>query len=152
MGDSQNMLKRNISNVFEEIQKTISAIGEKGFMKMLVDVREDSTLSYQNTITKNVISVVAKEFEISVKELLYGSLRANDKTHALGIITYILIKDYNFNLKDCSFVLNKNYTNLSRYKKTVERYDSKHPLDLQRIEKLNSINHQLKLLNSNHNE
>lgn len=137
---------RSITNVFDEIQKTISVVGEKGFMKMLVDVREDSQLTYQNEVAKNVIQITAKAFDISVKEMLYGSLRANDKTHALGIITFILVTQQNFTLKDCSLVLNKNFTNLSRYKKNVERYDPNHPLDIERIEKLNSIKHQLKLL------
>jgi hypothetical protein len=137
---------RNISNVFDEIQKTISVVGEKGFMKMLVDVREDSQLTYQNEIAKNIIQITAKEFDISVKEMLYGSLRANDKTHALGIITFILVTQHDFTLKNCSLVLNKNLTNLSRYKKNVERYDPNHPLDIERIEKLNSIKHKLKLL------
>lgn len=149
MGKAYNNTKRSISSVFDEIQKTISVIGEKGFMKMLVDVREDSHLTYQNEVAKNIIKTTAKEFDISVKEMLYGSLRANDKTHALGVITLILVTQHDFTLKECSMVLNKNLTNLSRYKKTVERYDPNHPLDVERIEKLESIKHQLKLLKYN---
>ena len=34
----------------------------------------------------------------------------------------------NLHLKDVSFVLNKNNTNLSRYKKDVENYDPNHPI------------------------
>ena len=89
---------------------------------------------------------MAKEFELSVKELLYGASRYNDKTHALGIVTHILINNYQFTLKDVSFVLNKNNTNLSRYKKDVENYDPNHPLDIERIQKFESVIHQLKLL------
>ena len=72
-----------------------------------------------------------------------------DKTHALGIITHILTNDFEFTLKDVSFVLNKNNTNLSRYKKDVDNYDPNHPIDLERIERLESITHQLKLKKQN---
>ena len=146
MGKTHNKINKGISIVFEEIYKTISAVGERGFMKMLIELREDSHLTYQNETAKTIIKIVAKEFDMSVKELLYGSSRLKDKTHALGIITYLLINEYNFTLKDASFVLNKNNTNLSRYKKDVDNYDPNHPLDLKRIEKFESVTHQLKLL------
>lgn len=138
-------INKGISLVFEEIQKTIEAVGERGFIKMLIELREDNELTYQNEIAKVVIKIVAKEFNLSVKELLYGSQRMNDKTHALGIVALILMNEFGFLLKEVSFVLNKNNTNLSRYKSEVENYDEKHPLDLKRIEKLDSIKHQLKL-------
>lgn len=149
MGNTQNNIKKGIVHVFDEIQKTISVVGEKGFMQMLTDIREDSGLSYQNDIVKHVIKVVCKEFEIPTKELLYGTSRLADKTHALGVITLILVTKHDFKLKDCANFLNKNYTNLSRYKKTVEHYDPNHPLDLQRIEKLEAIKHHLKLSEQN---
>ena len=104
-------------------------------------------LKSQNETSKTIIKIVSKEFDLTVKELLYGSSRFNDKTHALGIITFILVNNYEFTLKDVSFVLNKNNTNLSRYKKDVDNYDPNHPLDLERIEKFDSVKHQLKLLN-----
>jgi chromosomal replication initiation ATPase DnaA len=146
MGKTHKNINKGITIVFEEIYKTISAVGERGFIQMLIELREDNHLTYQNETAKTIIKIVAKEFELSVKELLYGSSRYNDKTHALGIITYILVYDYEFTLKDVSFVLNKNNTNLSRYKKDVENYDPNHPLDLERIEKFESVKHQLKLL------
>ena len=142
---SKTQINKGISLVFEEIQKTIDAVGERGFIKMLVELREDNQLTYQNAIAKVIIKIVAKEFDLSVKELLYGSQRMNDKTHALGIITLLLMNEFNFLLKEVSFVLNKNNTNLSRYKSEVENYDENHPLDMKRIEKLESIKHQLKL-------
>jgi|TARA_Y100000114_G_scaffold157153_1_gene187486 DNA repair ATPase RecN len=142
---SKTQINKGISLVFEEIQKTIDAVGERGFIKMLVELREDNQLTYQNEIAKVIIKIVAKEFDLSVKELLYGSQRMNDKTHALGIITLLLMNEFNFLLKEVSFVLNKNNTNLSRYKSEVENYDENHPLDMKRIEKLESIKHQLKL-------
>ena len=142
---SKTQINKGISLVFEEIQKTIDAVGERGFIKMLVELREDNQLTYQNEIAKVIIKIVAKEFDLSVKELLYGSQRMNDKTHALGIITLLLMNEFNFLLKEVSFVLNKNNTNLSRYKSEVENYDENHPLDIKRIEKLESIKHQLKL-------
>ena len=145
MSKTHNKINKGISLVFEEIQKTINAVGERGFIKMLIELREDNELTYQNEIAKVVIKIVAKEFDLTVKELLYGSQRMNDKTHALGIITLILMNEFNFLLKEVSFVLNKNNTNLSRYKSEVENYDENHPLDMQRIEKLESIKHQLKL-------
>jgi len=145
MSKTHNKINKGISLVFEEIQKTIDAVGERGFIKMLIELREDNELTYQNEIAKVVIKIVAKEFDLTVKELLYGSQRMNDKTHALGIITLILMNEFNFLLKEVSFVLNKNNTNLSRYKSEVENYDENHPLDMLRIEKLESIKHQLKL-------
>lgn len=145
MSKTHNKINKGISLVFEEIQKTIDAVGERGFIKMLIELREDNELTYQNEIAKVVIKIVAKEFDLTVKELLYGSQRMNDKTHALGIITLILMNEFNFLLKEVSFVLNKNNTNLSRYKSEVENYDENHPLDILRIEKLESIKHQLKL-------
>jgi len=146
MSKAHKNINKGITIVFEEIYKTISAVGERGFIQMLIELREDNHLTYQNETSKTIIKIVAKEFELTVKELLYGSSRYNDKTHALGIITHILINNYEFTLKDVSFVLNKNNTNLSRYKKDVENYDPNHPLDLERIEKFESIKHQLKLL------
>ncbi len=146
MGKAHKNINKGISIVFEEIYKTISAVGESGFIKMLIELREDNHLTYQNETAKTIIKIVAKEFEMSVKELLYGTSRKKDKTHALGIITYILINNYSFQLKDVSFVLNKNNTNLSRYKKDVDNYDPLHPLDLERIEKLDSVKHQLLLI------
>ena len=112
MGKAQNSITKNISLVFDEIQKTISAVGESGFIKILKESREDSELTYQNDVAKIVIKLVAKEFNLSIKELLYGTSRLNDKTHALGVITLILISEFGFKLKEVSFVLNKNNTNL----------------------------------------
>ena len=145
MSKEHKKINKGISLVFEEIQKTINAVGERGFIKMLIELREDNELTYQNEIAKVVIKIVAKEFNLSVKELLYGSQRMNDKTHALGIVALILMTEFDFLLKEVSFVLNKNNTNLSRYKSEVENYDEQHPLDIKRIEKLESIKHQLKL-------
>lgn len=145
MNKAQNNMNKGLSLVFEEIQKTISAVGESGFIKMLIELREDTQLTYQNETAKVIIQIVAKEFDLTVKELLYGSTRMNDKTHALGMITLILMNDFDFKLKEVSFVLNKNNTNLSRYKSDVENYDSNHPLDIERLEKLDSIKHQLQL-------
>lgn len=147
MGKTQKNINKGVTIVFEEIFKTISAVGERGFIKMLVELREDKHLTYQNETAKTIIKIVAKEFEMSVKELLYGTSRVKDKTHALGIITHILVNEYEFTLKDVAFVLNKNNTNLSRYKKDVDNYDPHHRLDLERIEKFDSIKHQLLLLN-----
>ena len=149
MSKAHKNINKGISIVFEEIHKTISAVGERGFIDMLIELREDNHLTYQNETAKSIIKIVAKEFEMSVKELLYGSKRMTDKTHALGIITHILINDFEFTLKDVSFVLNKNNTNLSRYKKDVDNYDPNHPIDLERIERLESITHQLKLKKQN---
>ena len=149
MSKAHKNINKGITIVFEEIYKTISAVGERGFIQMLIELREDNHLTYQNETAKTIIKIVAKEFELSVKELLYGSSRYNDKTHALGIITHILVNDYEFTLKDVSFVLNKNNTNLSRYKKDVENYDPNHPLDIERIEKFESVTHQLKLKKQN---
>tara|TARA_R110000744_G_scaffold34584_4_gene80467 strand:+ start:113 stop:580 length:468 start_codon:yes stop_codon:yes gene_type:complete len=149
MSKAHKNVHKGISIVFEEIYKTISAVGERGFIDMLVELREDNHLTYQNETAKSIIKIVAKEFEMSIKELLYGSKRMTDKTHALGIITYILINEHEFTLKDVSFVLNKNNTNLSRYKKDVDNYDSNHPIDLERIEKFESVTHQLKLKKQN---
>ena len=145
MSKAHKKINKGISLVFEEIQKTINAVGERGFIKMLIELREDNALTYQNKIAKVVIKIVAKEFNLTVKELLYGSQRMNDKTHALGIVALILMTEFDFLLKEVSFVLNKNNTNLSRYKSEVENYDEEHPLDIKRIEKLESIKHQLKL-------
>lgn len=145
MSKSQKKIN-GISVVFEEIQKTISAIGESKFISVLSELREDSTLTYQNEIVKQILKIVSKEFDISIKELLYGKSRLNDKTHALGIIAYILINDYKFSLKEVSFLLCKNNTNLSRYKKEVDNYDPNHFLDVERIQKFESIKHQLKLI------
>jgi DNA repair ATPase RecN len=145
MNKAQNNMNKGLSLVFEEIQKTISAVGESGFIKMLIELREDKQLTYQNETAKVIIQIVAKEFDLTVKELLYGSTRMNDKTHALGMITLILMNDFDFKLKEVSFVLNKNNTNLSRYKSDVENYDSNHPLDIERLDKLESIKHQLQL-------
>ena len=147
MGKAQKNINKGITIVFEEIFKTISAVGERGFIKMLVELREDNHLTYQNETAKTIIKIVAKEFQMSVKELLYGTSRIKDKTHALGMITHILVNQYGFTLKDVAFVLNKNNTNLSRYKKDVENYDPHHRLDLERIEKFDSVKHQLLLLN-----
>jgi hypothetical protein len=149
MGKAHKNVNKGISIVFEEIYKTISAVGEKGFIDMLIELREDNHLTYQNETAKTIIKIVAIEFEMSVKELLYGSKRMTDKTHALGIITHILINDFDFTLKDVSFVLNKNNTNLSRYKKDVDNYDPNHPIDIERIERFQSITHQLKLKKQN---
>jgi hypothetical protein len=149
MGKAHKNVNKGISIVFEEIYKTISAVGEKGFIDMLIELREDNHLTYQNETAKTIIKIVAIEFEMSVKELLYGSKRMTDKTHALGIITHILINDFEFTLKDVSFVLNKNNTNLSRYKKDVDNYDPNHPIDIERIERFQSITHQLKLKKQN---
>lgn len=146
MSSTQNRLNKNISKVFEEIQNTISAVGETGFLKMLVEIREDKNLVYQNETAKTVIQIVSKEFNIPVRELLYGNTRVNDKTQALGIITLILVQHYDFTLKEVSTFLNKNNTNLSRYKKEADNYDPNHPLDIKRIEKLESIKHKLKLI------
>ena len=147
MSKAHKNINKGITIVFEEIYKTISAVGERGFIQMLIELREDNHLTYQNETAKTIIKIVAKEFELSVKELLYGSSRYNDKTHALGIITHILINEFEFQLKDVSFVLNKNNTNLSRYKKDVDNYDHNNPVDLESIEKFDSVKHQLKLLN-----
>jgi len=152
MGKTQNKITKNISLVLEEIQKTITAVGESGFLKILKESREDSELTYQNDVSKIVIKIVAKEFNLSVKELLYGTSRLNDKTHALGVITLILISEFGFKLKEVSFVLNKNNTNLSRYKSEVENYDEHHPLDQKRIQKLHSVKHQLKLYKENYGQ
>jgi len=149
MNKAHKNINKGITIVFEEIYKTISAVGERGFIQMLIELREDNHLTYQNETAKTIIKIVAKEFELSVKELLYGSSRYNDKTHALGIIAHILVNDYDFTLKDVSFVLKKNNTNLSRYKKDVENYDPNHPLDIERIEKFESVTHQLKLKKQN---
>lgn len=142
--------QKNINGIlvfFDEIQKTISVIGESKFIAVLSELREDSSLTFQNDIVKNILKIVSKEFNIPVKELLYGKARLNDKTHALGIIAYILINDYNFSLKEVSFLLCKNNTNLSRYKKEIDNYDPNHFLDVERIKKFESIKHQLKLIN-----
>tara|TARA_B100000989_G_C19486502_1_gene447725 strand:- start:677 stop:1144 length:468 start_codon:yes stop_codon:yes gene_type:complete len=152
MSKAQNNITKNISLFFDEIQKTISAVGESGFIKILKESREDSELTYQNDVSKIVIKIVAKEFSLSVKELLYGTSRLNDKTHALGVITLILITEFGFKLKEVSFVLNKNNTNLSRYKSEVENYDDSHPLDSKRLQKLESVKHQLKLYKENYEQ
>jgi chromosomal replication initiation ATPase DnaA len=93
MSKAHKNIHKGISIVFEEIYKTISAVGERGFIDMLIELREDNHLTYQNDTAKTIIKIVAREFEMSVKELLYGSKRMTDKTHALGIITFILIND-----------------------------------------------------------
>lgn len=146
MSKTQHNIQRGISIVFEEINKTISAVGEKNFLDILKQSREDKHLTYQNKLVKRIIKVVSKEFDIPPKELLYGNSRLNDKTHAIGIIAYILTKHHNFTLKETSLILNKNNTNLSRYKKEVENYDPNHLIDMERIEKFESIKHQLKLI------
>lgn len=143
-------MKNSISLVFEEIFKTILDVGENGFITMLKEMREDNHLTYQNGVARDIIKIVCSEFKIPPRELLYGSARLNDKTHALGIIAYLLVNEHNFKLKDVSLVLNKNNTNLSRYKTEIDNYDPNHPLDLERIEKFDSIKHQLKLLNTQH--
>lgn len=142
----------NVSLFFDEIKKTISAIGEKNFLETLQELQQDKVLSYQNKLVKNVISIVCNEFELSPKELIYGNSRLKDKTHALGIIAYILTTQHNFTLKEVSFVLNKNNTNLSRYKKEVKNYDPNHFLDSERLNKFENIKHQLKLIEKNEQE
>jgi len=138
-------LNKGISSVFSEIQKTIASVGEGGFINMLIELREDKELIYQNEVTKIIIQIVSNEFEITSKELLYGKLRLNEKTQALGVITFILMNDFGYLLKDISFALNKRNTSLSRYKNEVENYDPLHPLDEKRLEKIENIQHQIKL-------
>ena len=138
-------LNKGIHYVFSEIQKTIETVGESGFVNMLIELREDKELIYQNEITKTVIQIVCNEFKISSKEVLYGKSRQNDKTHALGVITFILTNDFGYLLKDISFALNKNNTNLSRCKTEVDNYDPTHPLDEKRLEKMQNIQHKIKI-------
>jgi len=145
MNKAHKNLNKSIHYVFSEIQKTIETVGESGFVNMLIELREDKELIYQNEITKSVIQIVCSEFEISSKELLYGKSRLNDKTHALGIITYILMNNFGYLLKDISFALNKNNTNLSRYKTEVDNYDPTHPLDVIRLDKMETIEHKIKI-------
>ena len=58
MGKTQNKITKNLSLVLEEIQKTITAVGESGFLKILKESREDSELTYQNDVSKIVIKIV----------------------------------------------------------------------------------------------
>lgn len=142
----QKNIEKGITMVFREILQTISAVGERDFMKMLIELREDSVLAHQNETISTIIKIVSKEFEIPIKELLYSPSRIENKTHALGIITHILVNQFEFTLKDVALILNKNNTNLSRYKKDVDNYDCNHPLDSQRIKKFDIIKHKILLL------
>jgi len=143
------MINNNLNNSFHkvvaEIQETIEAIGQEKFISKLKEIREDSCLKYYNKISKLVIITTSDVFEIEIDELIYGNLRLPDKTHALGIIAFILMNEYGFKLKEISIMLNKNNTNLSRWKNEILRYDKLHTLDAERINKFKIIKHKLQI-------
>lgn len=138
---------KDFSVVINEISKTIDIVGEEAFIKKIQQMREQKSLQFHSQDCRNVISTTSDIFNISEQELIYGKKRPSEKTHALGVIAYILTEHKNYKLKEVSLILNKHITNLSRWKNEVINYDENHPLDKERIEKLSEIEHKLLMKN-----
>lgn len=129
------------SSAHKLIEAIGNALGRGGY---------DETIRVLESVSKNgsdfneefelVIQIVAQEFGLTRKELLRGKTRhAGRRIAALECSAYILCEVLRFDRKDVSDMLNKHFTIISRYIKSARTYDSEHPVEKEKYDRLQEI-------------
>jgi hypothetical protein len=136
--------EQDLITLFGELKESILHRGIDSTLRALkfYEEKEPEHLVMQ---AQWVVNAVCQVWGISRTELLYGKMRDGVRRYALEAAAHILGKDFNMKKKFIATQLNKHISNVSRYAMAVYHYNPKITADAEKIEKLKTIRHKIKL-------
>lgn len=110
--------QRLLSALFSEVNRTISQCGYDLTLEILRDGRRKNL----NDVHNHDIAAkcVAECFEINTAQLLHSRAKKYPRRYAFGIWVSICVDDLGYSMTQLSVIYDKNISNLSRAKKTIQ--------------------------------
>jgi hypothetical protein len=136
--------EQDLITLFGELKESILNRGIDSTLRALkfYEEKEPEKLVAE---AQRVVSAVCEVWDISRTELLYGKMRDGVRRYALEAAAHILAKDFGMKKKFIATQLNKHISNVSRYSNEVYHYNPKIAADAEKIEKLKTIRHKIKI-------
>jgi hypothetical protein len=134
-------IQNNNVSIFKELDKTIQIIGEEKLIEILKYTRKNPPTLNQEQIEQalELVQIVCDEFNISVSEI-FESKRKNNRRIAIGVCAVVIQKELKIDNLDIAYILKKQDTLVSLYKKEILKLNSNHPSDRQFLQKIENIN------------
>ncbi len=134
-----------ISDIFSEVNKTISVVGFAKVIQSLKILRTSRLDLTEDQLEKSkaIISLVCQEYEIKYDEI-FSHKRNNDRRKAIGTCAFFIEKELAIDNYNIAFILKKLPSAISTYKSEITQLNEKHPSDIKFIQILNNIKLKLK--------
>lgn len=134
-----------ISNVFQEVNKTIAIVGFQKVIQILKNSRRTHLDITEEQIKKSneIITIVCDEYGIDYLDF-FSNKRKNDRRKAIGTCAYFIENKLGIDNCNISYLLKKSEGSISTFKKEIIQLNENHPSDLKFIEKINNIKIKLK--------
>lgn len=145
MNQSVSTVPSNTATIFNEINKTISVVGEQRFLEILRESRRiSSILTPEQIITANeIIKTICGEFEISIDDF-FSSIRKNNRRYAIGVCAIFLQNILGIDNIEVAHILKKPASVTSTYRSDVLHLKNEHPQDHKILQKIENIKSKLK--------
>jgi chromosomal replication initiation ATPase DnaA len=134
----------NVSNILNEINKTINVIGTERLIEILQYSRKlNITITEEQLIKAHlIIETVCEEFEID-KEELFSTNRKNSRRYAVGSCALFFQNILGIDNVEIAHILKTLQSVTSSYKSDVLNLKSSHPQDAKIINKIENIKRKL---------
>lgn len=119
--------------LFNEIFQCTEVFGLEKTIQILYNARAEALrLEDENTVA--VLSIVCREFGLTIHELLSGRGRKNDRVMAIGLCVHFLESEFGYKPTEISSALRRDRSICWRYKKKVTGLNERNISDLKFLE------------------
>lgn len=119
--------------LYNEIFHCIEVFGLEKTIEILYTHRAEA-LRLQDENAVAVLSIVCRQFDLTVYELISGRGRKNDRMMAIGFCVYFLKNEFDYKPTDISSTIRRDRTICWRYCKKVQKLNEKNTTDVRYIE------------------
>lgn len=119
--------------LFNEIFHCTEVFGLEKTIEILYTARAEA-LRLEDENTTAVLSIVCREFGLTIHELISGRGRKNDRVMAIGLCVYFLKNEFNYSPTDISSALRRDRSICWRYWKKVTELNEKNIADVRFLE------------------
>jgi hypothetical protein len=121
----------NEINQVELFQTLINVIKKHGMEDTLRILNKAEHIEIEDNYVNSVLNIVADEFSIDLKDILYDKYKRGEQKYVVGFCIYYLYADYSMNdLRKLGVFKDKDFSVLSRYRQLIENLNPKIDNDL----------------------
>ncbi|MFY8161491.1 MAG: hypothetical protein ACOVNU_09190 [Candidatus Kapaibacteriota bacterium] len=132
----------NQVELFQTFVNVLKKYGVEGTLKIL---NKAENVRVEDNYVNTVLNIVADEFLIDLKDILYDKYKRGEQKYVVGFCIYYLYADYSMNdLKKLGVFKHKDFSVLSRYRQLIENLNPKLENDLMYIKIKNKLDIKIK--------
>jgi hypothetical protein len=110
----------------EVFQAFINILKKNGIKKTMKILNKADTIEIKDIYVSKVLNIVADEFSLNLKDILFEKYKRGENRYAVGFCLYYLYEDYSMNdLRKLGVFKDKDFSVLSRYRQLIEKLNPK---------------------------